>query len=106
MQFYDRHAAHRDKFEIVAFCIDHDGELKSLADLDRHLKPIVKNVWNGRQLPFPLLLDASFRTFQSFGIDSFGKMLIDPQGRPSSKVTRKPSPRNSKAPHRPIRSSN
>ncbi len=81
MQFYDRHAAHRDKFEIVAFCVDHDGELKSLADLDRLLKPIVENVWNGRQLPFPLLLDASFRTCESFGIDGFGKMLIDPQGR-------------------------
>ena len=44
-------------------------------------KPIVKNVWNGRQLPFPLLLDNSFRTCESFGIDGFGKMLIDPQGR-------------------------
>lgn len=81
MKFYDEHAAHRDKFEIVAFCVDHDGELKSMKDLDRQLKPIVENVWNGRQLPFPLLLDASFRTCKSFGIDGFGKMLIDPQGR-------------------------
>jgi hypothetical protein len=81
MRFYDEHAAHRDEFEIVAFCIDHDGELKSLKDLDRQLKPVVENVWNGRQLPFPLLLDASFQTCESFGIDGFGKMLIDPQGR-------------------------
>ena len=81
VQFYDRHATHRDKFEILAICIEPDGEMKSLEDLDRHLKPIVKNVWHGRQLPFPLLFDASFRTCESFGIDGFGKMLIDPQGR-------------------------
>ena len=43
MQFYDEHAAQRDKFEIVAFCVDHDGEMKSVADLYRHLKPIIEN---------------------------------------------------------------
>jgi hypothetical protein len=84
MQFYDEHAAQRDKFEIVAFCVDHDGEMKSVADLYRHLKPIIENdAWNGRQqLPFPLLLDASLRTCKSFGIDGISvEVLIDPQGR-------------------------
>lgn len=81
VKFYDEHAADRDRFEIVAICVDHTGELKSLKDLDRRLEPIVKHVWNGRQLPFPFVLDASFRTCQSFGFDGFGKVLIDPQGR-------------------------
>jgi hypothetical protein len=83
MRFYDEHAAHRDKFEIVAICFDHAGEIKSLADLDRHLKPLLeKNAWKGRQLPFPLLLDASLRTCESFGFNDFsGEVLIDPLGR-------------------------
>jgi len=81
VNFYDRHKEQRDKFEIVAFCLDIDGEFKSLRDLDQYLRPVVKNVWKGRKLPFPLLLDNTFGTWESYGLDGVGVLLlIDPAG--------------------------
>ena len=81
MQFYDDHAEQRDRFEIVALCVDPDGDVKSLAELDQHLGPVVRHFWNGRPLPFPVLLDSSFRTCESFGVFGVGHLLlIDPQG--------------------------
>ena len=79
-RFYEEHAAERDRFEILAFCIDDDGELVSMAALDRKLEPVVKHVWGGRALPFPVLLDATFQTMESFGISTFGPHLVDPAG--------------------------
>jgi hypothetical protein len=46
------------------------------------LKPIVKTVWGGKELPFPVLLDNTSKTMESFGVEFFGAMvLIDPTGR-------------------------
>ena len=82
MRFYDRHAAHRDKFEIVAVCMDSIGDMKTMADLDRELKSIVKHVWRGKKLPFPVMLDNTGKTLENFGLEGFAiKVLIDPQGR-------------------------
>ena len=79
-RFYEEHPAERDRFEILAFCIDDDGELASIAALDRELEPVVKHVWGGRAMPFPVLLDATFQTMESFGISTFGPHLVDPTG--------------------------
>jgi len=79
--FYDDHAADRDRFEIIAVCLDDDGKLKSMADLDGKLGPVVEHVWGGKRLPFPIALDASFRTQESFGLATYGPVLIDPAGR-------------------------
>ena len=57
MKFYDDHQDQHDKFQIISICNGYDGELKTLADVDRELEPIVKNVWGGKTLPFPVLLD-------------------------------------------------
>ena len=82
MRFYDRHAANRDKFEIVAVCMDPNGDLKTMADLDQELKPVVKHVWRGKQLPFPVILDNTGKTLENFGLEGFEQsVLIDPQGR-------------------------
>jgi len=81
MKFYQEHAAHRDRFEILAFCIDSDNNLQSIADVDRLLIPIVKNVWQGQSLPFPLMLDPTFETAQRYGLRAYGDvLLIDPEG--------------------------
>jgi hypothetical protein len=81
MKIYREHADKRDKFEIVAFCIDADHDLASLADLDRRLEPIVKHAWKGQQLPFPVLLDPTFTTSRRYGMGLYGyKLLIDPSG--------------------------
>ena len=82
MKFYKEHQSQRDRFEVVAICIDYDGDLKTMADVDRALKPIVKNVWGGKTLPFPVMLDPTFKTWETFGIDGLGTtILIDPDGR-------------------------
>ena len=82
MKFYEEHAAQRDQFEILSICIDYDGELKSMADVDRALAPIVKHVWAGKTLPFPILLDPTFKTWERFGIPGLGTViLIDPAGK-------------------------
>jgi thiol-disulfide isomerase/thioredoxin len=80
-KFSDEHAHQREQFEIVTICMDPDGELKSIADLDRSLAPIVQHVWNGKQLSLPILLDPSFTTWERFGLSGMGQtMLIDPDG--------------------------
>ena len=81
MRFYDRHAAHRDKFEIVAVCMEPNGELKTMADLDQELKEIVKHVWHEKKLSFPVILDNTGKTLENFGLEGFAQsVLIDPQG--------------------------
>ena len=60
----------------------HDATVKSLEELDEKLIDIKKKHWNGHDLPFPVLLDATKRTIRRWGIRAFPTMLlIDPQGR-------------------------
>jgi len=38
-------------------------------------------VWGGKKLPFPILLDNSFATWESFGLPGLGTtLLVDPTG--------------------------
>ena len=78
-ELYERHEADRDRFEVVAF---HDASAKSFLELDEKLKPIIEKWWQGKSLPFPILLDASGATVKSFGIQGYPTvLLIDPEGR-------------------------
>jgi hypothetical protein len=78
MDFYEKHAASRDRFEILAF---HDSRAKDFAELDEKMKPIIENQWKGRSLPFPILLDATGKTLERWGIRSFPTLVvIDPEG--------------------------
>jgi thiol-disulfide isomerase/thioredoxin len=80
IKFYDDHAQERDRFEILSICIDHEGDIKSIADLDRKLQPIIDHVWH-KALPFPILLDPTFTTWERFGLPGLGTViLIDPDG--------------------------
>jgi len=79
MDLYDEYADLRDRFEILAF---HDNSVRTLAEVDEQL---VKNKtiesWNGRRLPFPVLIDDSDKTITTWGINSFPTaVLIDPEG--------------------------
>ena len=81
MKFYEDHAAERDRFEILAICCDYDDDVRTMADVDRQLAPIVEHVWGGKTLPFPVLLDSSFKTWESYGLPGMGVvLLIDPEG--------------------------
>jgi hypothetical protein len=78
IDFYEANADKRDHFEIVAF---HDGSAKTFEELDAKLVDIKKNAWGGRDLPFPVLLDATGETIKTFGIQAFPTLaLIDPDG--------------------------
>ena len=79
MEFYEDHAADRDRFEILAF---HDGRAKSFEELDEKMAPIEQVKWKGKKLPFPILLDASGDTVREWGVRSFPTLLlIDPEGK-------------------------
>jgi thiol-disulfide isomerase/thioredoxin len=81
MKFYDAHRAQRDQFEILAICIDEDGDLQTIDEVDKKLQPIVDHVW-GRTLPFPVLLDPTFKTWERYGLPGLGTVvLIDPDGK-------------------------
>ena len=78
MDFCEDHAADRGAFEILAF---HDSRAKSFAELDEKLGPIIRRLWRGRSLPFPILLDATGQTVSNYGISKWPTtLLIDPEG--------------------------
>ncbi len=83
IDFYDDHAADRDKFEIIAF---HDGTVKDFAEMDSKTERTRKSVWQGRNLPFPIVLDAQSgergATVRRYELTSFPTtLLIDPEGK-------------------------
>jgi len=79
MDIYDEYADLRDRFAIVAF---HDRSAPTFEVLDENLKDVTETKWKGRELPFPILLDSTGRTYRNFSITSLGTaILVDPQGR-------------------------
>ncbi len=81
MEFYNGHSKYRDRFEVVGICIDFTGKINQIQDLDAFLKPIVEKVWDGNSIPFPIVLDNTFKTWERFGIPGLGTaVLIDPHG--------------------------
>jgi len=79
MKLYEEHRDSRDRFEILAF---HDATVKTLAEMDEKLARTVAEVWKGKPLPFPILLDATGETLRKLEIHSFPTIvLIDPEGR-------------------------
>jgi hypothetical protein len=75
---YKAYAPYRDKFEMLAF---HDATSKTLAELDPKLADPKAKYWRGRDLPFPILMDATGETIKRYGISEFPTtILIDPNG--------------------------
>jgi hypothetical protein len=76
---YEDHADQRDKFEIIAV---HDNSVKSFAELDAKLPKIKERYWQGKDLPFPVLLDVNGETEKLYGIAYHPTgLLIDPEGK-------------------------
>jgi thiol-disulfide isomerase/thioredoxin len=79
MDLYEEHKDHRDKFEVLAFHVEY---AKDFADYDEKMKDVRKNIWQGKDLPFPVLLDGTKETVAAFGIRAFPTgILIDPEGK-------------------------
>lgn len=82
MDFYERNSHLKDRFEIVGVCIDYSGDLDSIEKLDAALESIEKKVWKGKKIPFPIVLDNTFRTWERYGIAGLGTVvLVEPDGR-------------------------
>ncbi len=76
---YEAHAADRDKFQVFAV---HDKTVKSFAELDKKLVPLKKRYWLGKDLPFPVLLDATGKTEEIYAVHAHPTgLLIDPDGK-------------------------
>jgi hypothetical protein len=76
---YEAHRGARDKFEIVAF---HVGKERTFAEIDKNLDKSRQLYWFGRQLPFPVLLDATGKTADLYGVRGLPTtLLIDPEGK-------------------------
>jgi hypothetical protein len=79
IDLYETHKKDRDKFEILAF---HDGTVRDFAELDKKMERPRNRYWGGRDLPFPILLDATGQTIKDWGVRSFPTtLLIDPEGK-------------------------
>jgi hypothetical protein len=80
-RFYEAHQVQRDRFELLSICTVLDSQWRSMADLDRELKPVVKTTWAGKELPFPILLDNTSQSMENFGVEILGAtVLINPTG--------------------------
>lgn len=78
MEFHEKHAP-RDEVQILAF---HKHNIKTFEELEAELEPIIREVWHGKTLPFPILLDATRQTIANFGISYYPTaVFIDPEGK-------------------------
>ena len=79
--FYQEHAADRDRFEILAICNTEVEKTQTIEAYDAIAAPLVEKVWEGKQLPFPVLIDGEGKTSGVYGINFFPTvLLINPQG--------------------------
>jgi len=79
--FYEEHAADRDRFEILAICNTSKEEAHTIEEFDALVAPLVEDVWAGKQLPFPVLIDGEGKTSGVYGIQRWPTaLLIDPDG--------------------------
>jgi thiol-disulfide isomerase/thioredoxin len=80
-KFYEEHAADRDRFEILAICNTEQEKARTSEAYTTLAAPVVKKVWDGKPLPFPVLIDGDGKTSGIYGIRSWPTvLLIDPQG--------------------------
>jgi thiol-disulfide isomerase/thioredoxin len=78
IDFYQQHAALRDRFEILAVHSPEGGA--SFAAIQGPYQHLVK-VW-GHPVPFPLLFDATGETHRRWGVAAYPTtLLIDPAGK-------------------------
>jgi thiol-disulfide isomerase/thioredoxin len=79
IRFYEQHSADRNRFEIVAV---HSADGTSLEGIRAAYDRLVQQTWGGKQLPFPLLFDATGNTQKRWGIEAYPTtLLIDPNGK-------------------------
>ena len=79
MAIFDDHESERDRFVILTV---HSTETKTFAELDEKVKPVVRDMWAGRMIPFPILLDGDGKLQETFGVNHWPTtLLFDPEGK-------------------------
>ena len=79
MAIYDDHPDERDDYVVLTV---HAPDGKSFAEVDEKLVPIVRDIWGGRMMPFPILLDADGKIQKTFGVSHWPTtLLFDPEGK-------------------------
>ena len=82
IQFWNAHANRRNEFALVTICLDFREQMRSMAELDRRLADLRREVWKIQELPFPVVLDSSFKSIERYGLSGVGShVLINPRGR-------------------------
>ncbi len=80
MAIHDDHQDERDKYVVLTVHSALGG--KSFAEIDDKLVPIVSRLWDGRMLPFPILLDSDGKIQKTFGVSHWPTtLLFDPEGK-------------------------
>jgi thiol-disulfide isomerase/thioredoxin len=80
-KFYEKHAADRDRFVILAICNTEQEKALTIEAYDKLAEPFIKEAWAGKQLPFPVLIDGEGKTSSIYGIQHWPTvLLIDPEG--------------------------
>ncbi|MCG3125962.1 MAG: Thiol-disulfide oxidoreductase ResA [Phycisphaerae bacterium] len=68
-----------DRFAIITV---HDARARSIEEVDRRLEQLSRELWEGRKLPFPVLLDGAGETVRNWGVRGFPTLaVIDPAGK-------------------------
>lgn len=80
-KFYEDHSANRDRFEILAICNTEHEEARTIEAYDQTTEQFVEKLWQGKRLPFPVLVDGNGETSGVYGIQGWPtQLLIDPAG--------------------------
>jgi len=78
MELYQLHKESRDKFEVIAI---HDSSVKSMKELKEKIEPLKKHWWQGRDIPFPVVIDREKKTQKRYEVQGWPtSLLIDPKG--------------------------
>ena len=80
-KFYEEHAADREQFEVLAICNTAKEKALTIEAFDALVAPVVEKVWDGKSLPFPVLVDGEGATAAIYGIIGWPTtLLVDPEG--------------------------
>ena len=78
-EIYDDHEDEREKFVVLSV---HAPDTKTFAELDERVKPVVRDTWAGRMMPFPILMDADGKIQETFDVTHWPtSLLFDPDGK-------------------------
>lgn len=84
---HEAYADHRDQFEIIAI---HNSVVKDFDEMDEKTKKIRAHYWQGKDIPFPQLIDDRNKTIEVLMIRAFPTgLLIDPEGKLVGEVSAK-----------------